>query len=276
MNDLSDTIAEMYNSNPDYEYNRLDKNPFNSLEYYTTIHFIKKYIKSGSKVLDAGSGPGRYLNELLNNKFKSTLLDLSNGNIETAKSKIKQLPKELKANIERLIVGDIRNMHMLEKNSFDAVLCLGAPISHIPDLSERIEAISELVRVVKENSFVFLTAVGYYSAIKTYALNLQADLLIDDFDLLNRTGDSYVMGNKWHFYKANELKSQAEECGLEIIEMVGCESLSANIIKQTNSLANNPEQWDKWKEIIIEHSTNPSVVDNSNHILLIGKKRSNV
>jgi len=95
------------------------------------------------------------------------------------------------------------------------------------------------------------------------------------FDSLYKTGDDFRDGIGFHFYKAEELKLQAKKCGLEIIEMYGCESLSSNLTDQTNILAEDNKKWKKWKEIVIEMANVPAVADNSSHFVLIGKKFKN-
>jgi ubiquinone/menaquinone biosynthesis C-methylase UbiE len=265
-------LAKGYDARSEEEYNRLSRHAYNSLEQITNLHFIKKYVKKGNRVLDAGGGPGKYLLDFSKLGFKTTILDISKGNIKYAKSSVKNSPKSIQNKIENFIVGDVRKLDMFDSNSFDSVLSLGATLSHIPTEKDRIKAIKELVRVAKNNSFVFLSVVGYNAALKTFALNLQGDIYNQVFDSIYKTGDDFRDGIGFHFYKAEELKKQAKKCGLEIIEMYGCESLSSNLVDQTNLLAEDKKKWKKWKEIVNEMANVPAVVDNSSHFVLIGRK----
>ncbi|MBN2857178.1 MAG: methyltransferase domain-containing protein [Candidatus Delongbacteria bacterium] len=274
MEDMS-KLAKGYDARSEHEYNRLSRHAYNSLEQITNLHFIKKYVKKGNRVLDAGGGPGKYLLDFSKLGFKTTILDISKGNIKYAKSSVKNSPKSVQNKIENFIVGDVRKLDMFDSNSFDSVLSLGATLSHIPTEKDRIKAIKELVRVVKVNSYVFISVVGFYSVLKTVPFYLDGDICNPDYDLLYKTGDDFRDGIGFHFYKAEELKKQAKKCGLEIIEMYGCESLSSNLVDQTNLLAEDKKKWKKWKEIVIEMANVPAVVDNSSHFVLIGRKVKN-
>lgn len=46
------------------EWDRLEGDPYNMLEYVVTMHYLEKHLPSEGLILDAGGGPGRYTIEL--------------------------------------------------------------------------------------------------------------------------------------------------------------------------------------------------------------------
>ena len=78
---------EYYDSNPEKEWNRLEGFRF---EFEITKFYLKKYLK-GKTVLDIGGGPGRYSIYLSQLGYDVTLVDLSDGNIQFLRNKMKEL-----------------------------------------------------------------------------------------------------------------------------------------------------------------------------------------
>lgn len=90
-------------------------------------------------------------------------------------------------------------------------------------------------------------------------------------DLL-RTGTTPVHGVPVHFFRSDEIRELAEAAGLETVEMAECEGLSTGYEEETNALAQDKEAWDRWFNLVIETTSDASLVDGAGHILYIGRK----
>jgi len=117
-------MAEEYNKDSEWEWRRLVSDPYHSLEFLVTMHYIRKYFPTGGKVLDAGGGPGRYSIELCKAGYNVILLDISSGCIATAKDRFKSEPEAVRKRLLEFVVGDIRDLSRFEMDHFDAVLLL--------------------------------------------------------------------------------------------------------------------------------------------------------
>ena len=51
---------KFYNHYGEKEWGRLERSAYGRLEAVTHNDFLERYVKPGSRVLDAGSGPGRF------------------------------------------------------------------------------------------------------------------------------------------------------------------------------------------------------------------------
>ena len=98
-------VNTFYNAYGEFEWSRLEATPFGRLQAIIHEDFILRYVKSGDRVLDAGSGPGRFSITVARAGGMVTALDISDKQLEIAKQKIAdtgQLDR-----IERFIQADI-------------------------------------------------------------------------------------------------------------------------------------------------------------------------
>jgi ubiquinone/menaquinone biosynthesis C-methylase UbiE len=263
-------ITEAYNKDPEREWRRLVKDPYHSLEFLVTMYYLRKHLPPQGKILDAGGGPGRYSLELCRAGYEVVLLDISFRCIDTAKDKFRLEPEAFQKRLLEFVVGDVRDLSRFEADSFEAVLCLD-PLSYLGEKVDRIRAVSELVRVAKPKGIVCISGRGYLALPRTILLIANDDFLDPSFAMFLETGNIPIQGSMVHFFRADELRQLAESCGLTTLEMAGCEGLSSNLIEATNVLHQDEEKWNRWVELVLQTSAEPSVVDMAEHILYIGR-----
>jgi len=266
-----DTTIDTYYKDPEREWHRLVNDPYRSLEFVITMHYIRKHFPSNGKVLDAGGGPGRYSIELCRIGYNVILLDISSGLIAMAKDKFKSESKAVQNRLLEFVEGDIRNLSRFETNHFNAVVCLGGPLTHISNEADRITAMSELVRVTKPGVVVCISVMGYLAMLRTVIMQASDELLDSSQQKLLNQGNNRVGNMVWHFFRADELRNLAESCGLTTLEMAGCEGISTGLPDDTNLLRQNKVKWKRWLDLLLETSTEPAAVDMSEHILYLGR-----
>ena len=255
------------------EWNRLVKDAYNSLEFLVTMHYLRKHLPETGKILDAGGGPGRYALELCRAGYDVVLLDIDATYTTFAEEKIKLEPEPVSSRLIASVVGDIRDLSRFNTNHFDAVLCLGGPLTHISDETERSRATSELVRVAKSGAIVCIAVMGYLAMLRTVLSRVSQELIMPQYWELIREGkgNNLVQDSLWHFFRASELQQLAKSCGLTTLEMVGCEGLSTGLAAATNTVAEDTTKWERWVELVLETATEPAIVDLAAHILYIGR-----
>jgi ubiquinone/menaquinone biosynthesis C-methylase UbiE len=234
------------------------------------MHHLPKHLPPQGKILDAGGGPGRYSLELCRAGYEVVLFDLSSGNISLAKEKFSSQPQAVQNKLLEFVVGDVRDLSQFETDFFDAILCLD-PISYLSQETDRVQAVSELVRVTKSQGIVCLSGRGYLALPRTLLLIDNNCFLDTSFTTFIETGNIPIAGSMVHFFRAGELRQLAESCGLTTLEMAGCEGLSSGLVEATNELGQDEEKWNRWIELVLQTSTEPAVVDLAEHILYIGR-----
>jgi len=211
------------------EWNRLAKDPFHKIEFDTTIKFLKKYLPKKSFILDAGGGPGRYAIELAKMGHDVVLFDLVPEHLEIARNKIKKTKVQTK--IKDVVEGSITDLSRFEDNSFDVVLCLGGPLSHINPESERQKAINELLRVAKRGALIFVSVMSKYGVLLATPFGWPQEVgYKKHFENLVSNGEDY----KWrgdgycHYFTSLELEAIFAKKAVKIIEKVGLEGLNVS------------------------------------------------
>ena len=125
----------------------------NSVEFITTMKYIKKYLKKGMRILEIGAGTGRYSLALADEGYCVDAVELIQHNIDVFKSKIKS-----EQNVT-IVQGDACNLSFIEDNKYDITLLLG-PMYHLFKEEDRKNAIAEAIRVTKKGGVIFCAYVG--------------------------------------------------------------------------------------------------------------------
>jgi ubiquinone/menaquinone biosynthesis C-methylase UbiE len=263
------------------EWRRLARNPYHQLEFDTTMHFFKEYSPRKGLVLDAGGGPGRYTLELARLGYDVVLLDLTPELLDIARDQIRKA--RVAERVKQVLQGSIDDLSMFDDNTFDAVICLGA-LSHVVDEKDREKAIDELVRVAKKNAPIFVSVIGRLAILVCGLVHWPEDMEIDGlYRKLYDTGDYcggpglHARGRSFapcHLYLREELESSFKKRGLKVLNMVGLQGLATRHEKETNRLFKKyPKGWKSWQELHLVTCTHPSMVDTSQHFMIICRKQ---
>jgi len=269
---INRVVKEWFTKTASYEWRRLKQNPYHEIEFFVTMHFLIKYLPEKGLILDAGGGLGRYTIELAKRGYDLTLLDLAPEMLKMAERKIRRAG--VKKSIKQIVEGSVEDLSMFCDETFDAVLCLGAPLCHIRNPQRREKAVREL-RVAKKDAPIFASVISRLGLLKTLLIEFQHEIHYAKHHL--EVGD-YVPGvhgegfTAAHWFQPEELRHLFEAQGLKVLEMAGLEGLSSHHEKETNRLHKDEKKWKIWMEIILKTFTHPSVVGGSEHFLLVGKK----
>lgn len=265
-------VKEYYTAQVRQEWFRLVRNAYRRLELDTTLHFLKKYLPNTGRILDAGGGPGRYTIALAQQGYRLTLLDMTPANLTFAYRRVKRYGLQKK--VEQFIEGKLQDFCMFEDDAFDAVLCLGGPLSHILQPDERQTAIRELVRVAKPGAPIFVSVMSRLSLITLELIEFPQELELPFFQKVRDSGD-YPGGYGFtacHFFLPEEFRQSFEGHRVEILELVGLEGLGTHHVRQVNALSKNIQRWKVWWQTHLKTCTHPSVIGISEHMLAVCRK----
>ncbi len=266
-------VKNYYTGQVRKEWRRLIRDAYHRLEFETTLHFLEKYLPKRGCILDAGGGPGRYTVALAKRGYQVVLLDLTPANLEFAQRQVKRA--HLQDNIARIEQGSIVDLSRFLSNSFDAVVCLGGPLSHVGDARKRAQAISELTRVAKPDAPIFVSVMSKLSLLVVVLTQFPHEIELPQFKRAGAKGDidGKTGFTTCHFFLPEELRQAFTSKRMEILEMVGLEGLGSHHRKEINQLARNPKRWDTWLETHFHTCTHPTVVGISEHILIVSRKK---
>ena len=269
---MAKSVKKFYTGAVNKEWKRLVQDSYHKVEFNTTMHFLNKILPKNGLILDAGGGPGRYTIELAKQGYDVVLLDITPANLELAKKQIKK--EKLQNRVKEILAGSIVNLSRFADNSFDAVICLGGPLSHVLSKKDKQKAISELTRVAKKGAPIFVSVMGRLGLF-TSALKLFPDEIDHPRFRKYRDTGTYL-GNfgftACHFFLPEELQKEFNHKNIKIINMVGLEGLGSNQQESINKLSKKKKLWKVWLETHYKTCTHPVAVGISEHMLIICKK----
>ena len=129
------------------EDNRLNSR-YGMVEYATTLRYIKKYLRPGMQILEIGAATGRYSHYFAQQGYRVDAVELVDHNIEIFMQNIK--PGE---NVT-ITQGNAKDLHGFTDNTYDITLLLG-PMYHLFTEEEKLQALSEAIRVTKKGGIIF-------------------------------------------------------------------------------------------------------------------------
>ena len=266
-------VKKYYTEFDEGEWIRLIRNPYKRLEFDTTMRFLGKHLPEEGLVLDAGGGPGRDTVELAKLGYDVVLLDLTPRMLELAVGRIREAGVEDR--VRQVLEGSIDDLSMFASDSFDAVLCLGGPLSHLVHRDRRLDAVKELIRVAKPGAPLFVSVIGRLALCMNSLVYLWPEMKSDQ-DVYRRytTTGQYLGGLGFapcHFYLPEELKEEFED-EARVIEMVGLEGMFSTHEQRYNEVHEMGEYNDILWETHLETCTHPGLVGVSEHFMIICRK----
>lgn len=253
------------------EWERLEANPVTQLEYENTIDVLETHLPATGRVLDAGGGPGRYSIWLAEHGYTVEHLDVSAEQVRLAREKAAEHGVSDRVTCQQ---GDIRDLPF-DDAQFDAVCCLGGPLSHVVDSDERARVASELARVATADAPVFVSVIGRLTALRD-GIRHTLDEHPGTLPEIARTGD-YTQelldehgSEGWaecHFFRADELEALLESAGFEVEQLVGLEGVAS--VMEPELAEASEEAVEAVKEVVRLLREDRTVADLSAHILAV-------
>ena len=266
------SVKDFYQASGRKEWRRLARTPFNRLEFDTTFRFLRHHLPPSGRVLDAGGGPGRYTIELARLGYRVVLLDLVAAQLDIARRQIAQA----RVAVEAIEEGSIVDLARYPDESFDAVVCLGGPLSHVERAADRAKAVKELTRVARRSATVAVSVMGRLAVLAASPQEWPKWIAATElFDEAWRTGDDRAWcGTSFaHFFLPEELDALMAQTSLQVVERVGLEGLGSPSSRAVNRLARrDPEAWANWLRAHDGLCTHPAVYATSGHMLFIARK----
>jgi S-adenosylmethionine-dependent methyltransferase len=264
-------VAEFY-QDAGKEWQRLDL-PLCRIEFATTLHMIEKHVVGHGRVADIGGGPGRYIVGLLSRGYRATLFDLSAQNVAFAEARV----SELGLTADAFLVGDARDLSLLDGQEYDAILALG-PLDHIIDRQERIAFLMAAKSLLGSNGIL----IGAH-------LNAWGICEIPPNGRTGRFADSRNVGSlltgasfadkracsgftECHWSTPDDALAEIQEAGFIILEEAGAEGFASGTRNELDKVArHNPAAFDQIIEFGVLTSTLPQYRRATDHFIVVAR-----
>jgi len=284
------------------EWERLDRDPVTRMEFENTTDYLAEYLPDEAarasasdadsdpvRILDAGGAAGRYACWLAeqgrrttsdcssepadsDGGYDVTLVDLSAAQVAIAREKAAERGVADRVTAER---GDVRDLRFAD-DTFDAVCCLGGPLSHVVDDDERATAMAELRRVAVPGAPVFVSVIGRLAMLRdivTFGLDDSHGLLApiaQDGDYTAERVAEHADGEGWaecHGFRADEFERELEAAGFAVEKLVGLENVAARTKRELADA--DDEAVESVREVVRMLREDRTAVDCSEHMLAV-------
>ena len=162
------------------------------IEYRTAMEYINKYLSTmtNPKIIDIGAGTGAYSIQLANEGYDVTAVELIKHNLMTLKNK---------SNKVKAYLGTATDLSKFDDNTFDVVLLFG-PMYHLISNEDKLKALFEAKRILKNNGLIFISYYMNEYAIITHGFientikeDIKNNLIDNTFHITPKEDDLYSM-----------------------------------------------------------------------------------
>lgn len=232
------------------------------IEYRTAMEYINKYLSTmtNPKIIDIGAGTGAY-SIPLSEKYDVTAIELVKHNLMTLKNK---------SNKVKAYLGTATDLSKFDDNTFDVVLLFG-PMYHLISDNDKLKALSEAKRILKDNGLIFISYYMNEYAIITHGFientikeDIQNNLIDNTFHITPKEDDLYSM------VRLEDINYYKDTLKLHRIKIIAQDGPTDYLRSTINKMDNETfELYYKYHLSICERK---ELLGSSSHVLDILKK----
>jgi ubiquinone/menaquinone biosynthesis C-methylase UbiE len=267
------TIADFFDSYGEKEWERLVATPRDQVSFYIHTHYLKKFIRAGDRVLEAGAGAGRFTIELAKLGANITVGDISKVQLELNEKYVREAGQE--KNVARRTELDITDLRDLRDNVYDAVVCYGGPISYVVDMGKR--AISELLRVTKPSGHLLFSVMSLIGITRSLFEEItKIETYPEMLNSVNRDGllDSALAHAPMKMYRFSELKKILANFPCRILAASAANYLSPGRDEFLQTHLQTEELRQKFLAWELDFCAEEGAVDGGTHMIIVVQKDS--
>ena len=148
--EISQALCQYYSS---YDEDSRLCSRHGAVEFLTTVRYVEKYLRPGMRILEIGAGTGRYSHYFAQHGYQVDAVELVAHNIEIFKQNTKS------GENVTVTQGNAKDLGAFGDNTYDITLLLG-PMYHLFTEAEKLQALSEAIRVTKQGGVVCVAYCG--------------------------------------------------------------------------------------------------------------------
>lgn len=252
------------------EEDRIATNNARRIEFLTTIRKFDELFKESMNVLDCAAGTGAYAFYLADKGHTVTATDITPRHIGI----INEILKDKSYSMDTKVL-DATDMSCFEDETFDVVLNMG-PFYHLTDEDARSKCLSESIRVLKKGG---LLITAYVPRLYLNQMMVMSDDKYLDRELLcqiRNTGvllhdDPKCFWTDTYYSTYDEMQELYKNNGIECIDHFAQDGL-APLFRNTVDKWSD-EQFAIWCEYHLSVCSEKSIIDMSNHVIIVGRKK---
>jgi len=265
-------VADYYDEFGEQECERYDRRPANEVSLFLHTHYLKKFVKPGSRVLDVGAGPGRFTQILAEMGCRIVAADISQVQLDLHRKSA--AARGFESAVEERLQLDICDMSCLSSDSFDAVICYGGPLSYVFDRAST--AMAECARVCRKGGHVLASVMSLWGAAHR---NLEMVLSVpsDSNQKITETGDLTPenwgdVRNRCHMFKPNEVRRMVRQAELALVAISASNCVSNCWDNLLIDVKADPKKWQELLRMELAACSEEGCLGMGSHIIVVGRK----
>jgi len=236
------------------------------VEYLTTMRYIEECLQglSAPRILEVGAGTGRYSVTLAKQGYRVTAVELIEHNLEILRGKLDGTEKIT------TILGNALDLSRLSDNAFDLTMLLG-PMYHLYTKEEKLQALSEAVRVTKPGGHILVaycmnepTVIQYVFGLNHLREVMDLHMLTPDWRCISQPKDLFEM------VRTEEIAELDAAVPVKRIKLVATDG--ATNYKRDFIDAMDDETFGKWMDYHFTICERQDLIGASHHTLDILRK----
>ena len=235
------------------------------VEFLVTTKYIDKYLKKNDRILEIGCGTGRYTLHYAHKNHRVDAIDLMVEHLEVLNNNM--LPDdEIHA-----VQGNALDLSFYADETFDVTLLLG-PMYHLFTLEDKIQCLSEAVRVTKKGGILFVAYCQFdASMMQAGFLRNMYSFLIDN-NLLDEKLYLPISNPEGIFelYRKEQIDDLNRNFDIERLHYLGTDMFTCYYEDVVDAM--DDELYQKYIAYTLSICENQNIVGVSNHTLDIIRK----
>jgi len=277
-------VARYFDALADEEWARLERRLQGRITHAIHLRYLTEALQAAGggrrvRVLDAGSGPGRFAIDAIRGNAAVVLADLSEVQLELARAHIDEA--RLTEGAEAYVQADVVDLGVFGDASFDVALCYGGAISYARERHR--EAAAELARVVRPGGLVLVSVMSLYGTMRLigpldhapfleeWERHFPAGEVTETADVVLSVADS----EEWHLpmavFSSRGLRRMLEEAGLEVRRLATANPL-VSIGTPLEDIEDSDVASARLMDLEVMLSDQPGLVDTGEHLIALARK----
>lgn len=264
-------VARFYDELGIKEWLRLDENPRARVVLHMHKQVLRRIVRSGDRVLDAGCGPGRFASELVRLGARLIAGDISFSQLALAGNRAGSFPKDSRRDLALLTVTSLP----FADACFDATVCFGSILSHLGSQAEA--GLRELVRVTRIGGCVLISVQSSQNYYLPYILDQVSKVGLESVDRAMMMGTEIAGASHipWRAFSHAEIESLAARLDCDAMAISASNVLATvDSIPLLETMEKDESLWRaflRWEEHLGRQRGN---TERGSHMIAVLRKRA--
>lgn len=253
------------------EWQRYDQSALAAVQLHVHDHYLRRFIRPGSRVLEVGAGPGRYTETLHQLGCRVVVGDISP--VQLSLNREYGQSRGFASSVEAWLDLDICQMDALVAESFDAVVAYGGPLSYV--FERRDDALRHCRRVLRPGGSVLASVMSLWGTMHRHLAALR-DLPLENTQRIVQTGDLTAENEPasehyCHMYRSDEFAALLSRHGFSILALSASNTLSTNLEPLLQELRQDAARWSALLDFELQASAHAGYVDGGTHLVAVAQ-----